>query len=46
MPARYDQLGDLHHDIDDHPFDISELLEQADRLDADGTSEPSDTAED
>jgi DNA ligase D len=46
MPARYGQLGDLHHDIDDHPFDISELLEQADRLDADGTSEPSDTAED
>jgi DNA ligase D len=46
MPARYDQLGDLHHDIDDHPFDISELLEQADRLDADGTSEPSDNAED
>jgi DNA ligase D len=46
MPDRYDQLGDLHHDIDDHPFDISELLEWADRLDAEGTSEPSDAADD
>jgi DNA ligase D len=46
MPARYDELGDLHHDIDDHPFDISELLERADRLDAEGTSEPADTPDD
>jgi DNA ligase D len=46
MPARYDQLGDLHHDIDDHPFDISELLEWADRVDAEGTSELSDAADD
>ena len=31
MPARYAELGDLHHDIDDHVFDIAPLLEWADR---------------
>jgi DNA ligase D len=46
MPARYDQLGDLHHDLDDHQFDISGLLEWADRLDAEGTTEPSDASDD
>ena len=31
VPARYAELGDLHADIDDHPFDIAPLLEWADR---------------
>src|ERR1700710_3194457 len=31
MPDRFAHLGDLHHDIDDHPFDIAPLLEWADR---------------
>ena len=31
VPARYVELGDLHADIDDHPFDIAPLLEWADR---------------
>jgi DNA ligase D len=31
VPARYAELGDLHHDIDDHVFDIAPLLEWADR---------------
>ncbi|MGH3413961.1 MAG: non-homologous end-joining DNA ligase [Marmoricola sp.] len=33
VPARYAELGDLHHDIDEHPFDITPLLEWADRDD-------------
>jgi DNA primase len=36
MPARYAALGDLHHDIDDHVFDIAPLLEWADRDEAEG----------
>jgi len=37
VPPRFARLGDLHADIDDHPFDIAPLLEWADRdgLDAD-----------
>ena len=31
VPARYEALGDLHADIDDHPFDLDLLLEWADR---------------
>ena len=31
MPARYAELGDLHADIDDHPYRLDELLEWADR---------------
>jgi DNA primase len=31
VPARFAELGDLHGDIDRHPFDISPLLEWADR---------------
>ncbi|MGO1971904.1 MAG: non-homologous end-joining DNA ligase [Propionibacteriaceae bacterium] len=34
VPARFDDLGDLHADIDDHPFDLGLLLEWADRDDA------------
>jgi DNA ligase D len=40
MPARYAELGDLHHDIDDHPFDIAPLLEWAERDEAEGGSTP------
>ncbi|GAB1509969.1 DNA polymerase domain-containing protein [Actinophytocola sp. KF-1] len=31
VPARYAQLGDLHADIDSHVFDLTPLLEWADR---------------
>jgi DNA ligase D-like protein (predicted polymerase) len=31
MPARFAELGDLHHDIDDHPYPLEELLEWAAR---------------
>jgi DNA primase len=31
MPERFARLGDLHADIDAHPYAIDELLEWADR---------------
>jgi DNA ligase D len=31
MPARYVEVGDLHADIDDHPYSLDQLLEWADR---------------
>lgn len=31
MPARFAELGDLHADIDDHPYRLDELLEWAAR---------------
>jgi DNA ligase D len=40
MPARYAEIGDLHHDIDDHVFDIAPLLEWADRDEAEGKETP------
>ena len=40
MPARYAELGDLHHDIDDHVFDIAPLLEWADRDEGEGKEMP------
>ena len=40
MPARYAEIGDLHHDIDDHVFDLAPLLEWADRDEAEGQEEP------
>ncbi len=36
VPDRYAELGDLHADIDDHPYDIAPLLEWADRDEASG----------
>ena len=36
VPDRYAALGDLHADIDDHPFDLAPLLEWADRDEAAG----------
>jgi DNA ligase D len=40
MPRRFAEIGDLHHDIDDHPFDIARLLDWAQRDDAEGRPEP------
>ncbi len=40
VPARYARLGDLHADIDDHPFAIDELLQWADRDERDGAPDP------
>jgi DNA primase len=34
VPQRYAELGDLHHDIDDHVFDIAPLVGWADRDEA------------
>jgi DNA ligase D-like protein (predicted polymerase) len=45
VPARYAELGDLHHDIDDHVFDIAPLLEWADRDEAAG-AEPAPEPDD
>ena len=42
MPARFAELGDLMADIDDHVFDITPLLEWADRDEAAGDEEPPD----
>ena len=35
VPERFAAIGDLHHDIDDHVFDIAPLLAWADRDEAD-----------
>ncbi|RZI80767.1 MAG: ATP-dependent DNA ligase, partial [Microbacterium sp.] len=40
MPDRYEHLGDLHHDIDDHVFDLAPLVEWADRDEAEGKDTP------
>ncbi|MFN2319264.1 MAG: non-homologous end-joining DNA ligase [Dermatophilaceae bacterium] len=48
MPARFAELGDLHGDIDDHPFDITPLLEWADRDEREGVEsapEPDESGE-
>ena len=37
MPARFAEIGDLHADIDDHPYALDTLLEWADRDERDGT---------
>ena len=37
LNADFARLGDLHHDIDRHVFDLAPLLEWADR---DGLEEP------
>ncbi|HEY5820473.1 MAG TPA: non-homologous end-joining DNA ligase [Propionibacteriaceae bacterium] len=38
MPARFAELGDLHGDIDDHPYALGQLLEWADRDERDGAA--------
>lgn len=40
VPARFAEIGDLHADIDDHPFSIEPLLEWADRDERDGAETP------
>ncbi|RNL62586.1 ATP-dependent DNA ligase [Nocardioides marmoriginsengisoli] len=40
MPDRFAELGDLHHDIDDHVFDLAPLLEWAARDEAAGSETP------
>ena len=44
MPARFAELGDLHADIDDHPYALDTLLEWAERDERAGKApaEPSD----
>lgn len=44
VPARFAELGDLHADIDDHPYALDRLLEWADRDERSGTApaEPTD----
>ena len=42
VPRRYAEVGDLHADIDGHPFDIAPLLEWADRDEAAGKEPPAD----
>ena len=41
MPARFREIGDLHEAIDEHPWDLTPLLEWADRDEAAGESAPS-----
>ena len=40
VPARYAELGDLHHDIDDNVFDFTPLMEWAERDEAEGAEVP------
>jgi DNA primase len=46
MPARYAELGDLHAGIDDAVFDISPLLEWAERDEAEGAESPPEPEDD
>jgi DNA ligase D len=45
MPARFAELGDLHAGIDDAVFDLTPLLEWADRDDQEGEVQPPDDEE-
>jgi DNA primase len=44
VPARFAELGDLHADIDDHPYALDTLLEWAERDERSGKApaDPSD----
>ena len=42
MPARFKELGDLHGGIDEQVFDISALIEWADRDEREGAEPPAD----
>jgi DNA ligase D len=42
MPARFAELGDLHAEIDGHPFDLRPLLEWAERDERDGQETPAE----
>ena len=39
VPARFAELGDLHADIDDHPFDISSLIDTETSLPREATDD-------
>jgi DNA ligase D len=45
MPKRFAEIGDLHADIDDHPYRLDELLEWADRDERNGAEPPADPEE-
>ena len=38
VPARFAEIGDLHADIDDHPYRLDTLLEWAERDERAGTA--------
>ncbi len=38
VPERFGRIGDLHADIDDHPYALDTLLEWADRDERAGTA--------
>ncbi|WP_205475176.1 non-homologous end-joining DNA ligase [Nocardioides sp. SYSU D00038] len=42
VPGRFAELGDLHADIDAHPFDLRPLLEWAERDEREGAEPPAD----
>jgi DNA ligase D len=44
MPARFAALGDLHGDIDDHPYRLDTLLEWAERDEREGAEVPPEEA--
>lgn len=46
VPARYAELGDLHAGIDDAVFDITPLLEWAERDEAEGAEAPPEPEDD
>jgi DNA primase len=46
VPKRYARLGDLHADIDEHVFDITPLLEWAERDEKEGAETPPDPEDD
>ena len=45
MPARFAALGELHAGIDDAVFDLTPLLEWADRDERAGVEDPGDPAD-
>jgi DNA ligase D len=45
VPERFARIGDLHHDIDDHVFDITPLLEWAARDERAGDATPPEPEE-
>jgi DNA primase len=42
MPARFAEIGDLHGDIDDHPYPLDQLLDWAERDERDSKERPAD----
>ena len=40
MPERYARVGDLTAGIDEHSYDLAQLLEWADRDEREGLDEP------